>query len=694
MSNDAVSQEIRQADENRYNPRKKFFFAVLIFLAALFVTVALIIGHFGSRYATLSILDQQRELEQTLLDKNLDGIRVWRAELAEQAHFISSSEMFRLFIMDSKSLSREDLQKLADPETLHDPDEGLRSMAENYTYIQDLLRDFIKRRAWNDARILLEDGSQLVEPQFSTPLTAEQTELARHAAEGTRAIFGPIRQGEEGLVMDMADPLFDVLGAGSEPTVVGVLLLSVPMDKPLASFLGRGTLQDEALYPRIVFPAGDALAMALPRDGEVRLEKVTDLKRIEPLPFGHREGLAGQEEVYSIGGTPTGLNWLFVLEKPAIIIDDVISLQKKQIYGLGLVSALGVTLLLAWLMYTYRSRRYEADAMRYASLCKTINNQKMMLDSINASFTAGMALIDQYGRVLMSNPAFCAICGLPAIKPATPLLDTLPGDIAVKVIEDVNRVNLDGKSDSAEINMDRNGDRQIYRVTYYPYKDEEDKSGDSSGCVVILQDITRFRREAEIRRKQQEDLITALVRAVESVDPNLVGHSNKMAGIAGLLAKKLKMDENQEKTLSLAAKLSQVGKIDVPRELWTKTGKLTEEEMKEISRIPEHADRILGDLDFNLPVRETVGMISERVDGSGKPRGLLGDEITLPGKALAVVDAFIAMTSPRAWRKHPMSPQEAISQLASNAGFDQGVVAALAELDAEALAKIVRGGNA
>lgn len=676
------------AEKRLAAPKKSTVMGVVALCFVILAAIFLTISHLRVRYATQSILGQQHELEQTLLDKSLDSVRAWRNEVVEQARFISASEMFRLFIMDTRALAHDEIQKLPDPDTLHSPDEALRAMAEQYTYIQDLLHDFTRRRAWTDARILLPDGSQLVEPHFSPPLSEEQVELAREAVATGKSLFGPIRQTETGLVMDMADPLFEVLSAADTPAV-GVLLLTVPMDKPLLTFLGRGTDQGEALFPRIVYPVRNAFCMVIPRDGMLNIELADQVKGIAQLPFMLRTSLDGLEQVYSIGGVPTGLEWLLVLEKPAGEIDDVIATQKIQLYGLGLLAAVGFTLLFAWIWANYTSARYEADAKFYKNLYTRINNLKMMLESVNASFKAGLALIDAHDQVRMSNPTFREICGVMGdIPPTTKLAAVLPGSIVEKIQGDVSRVRLEGKSDSDDdVRLYKDGEELIFRVNFYPYFDEGSKS--ASGCVAIFQDITRFRRQAEIRRKQQENLISALVRAVESIDPNLVGHSDKMAGVSELLAQKMGMDAKSEKTLWLAAKLSQVGKIDVPRELWSKTGKLTEEERREIGRIPEHADRILGDLDFDLPVRETVGQIAERMDGTGKPRGVAGDAISAEARALAVVDAFIAMTSPRAWRKTPMSVEEAIAQLRGNPGFDQEMVRALGELDAARLAKIV-----
>ena len=677
--------------------RRVILGCILVFL----ILVALLVARFSVENATQATLAKQRDTQQTWLDKSLDAIRVWRNELVEQSRFISASEMFRLFVMDARELDADALSRIADPESLNSDDEAVRSLAEQLTYMQDLLKDFTRRRAWTNARVLRADGTPLVAPEFAQPLTDAQTGLVRRAGESGKAAFGPLRMTDSGLVMDMADPLFEVLGT-EEPQTVAVLLLSVPMDKPLAGFLARTGEHEETLLPRIVDQGPDGPVMALIKGGHVVLEPVTPtlVQELEPktIPFMRREALDGHGEVYSIGARPTILDWRFVLETPAAEVDSIISSQTIQNYVLFLACA-GVLWLFIALIYVRASNRaFEARNRVLMDKNATISKQKALLDSVNASLHAGLVLVDSQGRVKMANRAFASLAGLKDdIPPGTPLVELLPGKVAVQLLGDMAVVHDCGQSATVEVAMpplpgaadapaedgdEGDGGTRLFRVTLYPYTPEA-KKGDlaDTGCVATFQDITRFRRNAERARQRQLALITALVRAIESVDPNLTGHSDRMAGAADLVADELALDPREKETLGLAARLSQIGKIFVPRELLTKRDALTPEERQEVLRAPEYADRILHDLRFDLPVRETVREMGERMDGSGSPQGLRGEEISRAGRVLAVVNAFVAMTSPRAWRgDNGMDPAEAVRQLAQDLRFDQEVVAALARV--------------
>lgn len=700
----STDSQVSEGQPVRYKPRTKTLVGVALLCFILVGFIAWMLCDLRIQYASQSILARHRDIEQTWLDKSLDSIRVWRNELIDQARNISRSEMFRLFVMDARALSKEELEFLPLQETLHSPDDSLRSMAEQLNYIQDLLKDFTERAAWTDARILMPDGKTLAAPEFSIPLSEAQLDMAREAAQTGRPIFGPVRHDGKKLVMDMADPLHDVLSS-SDPSPVAVLLLTVPMDKPLATFLARQGEQTETLLPRIVNPDKGTLYMIFTRASSINIEPVNNgLKTIENQPFGRRLALDGSMDVYSMAGMPTSLDWLFVVETPATEIDERIHAQKVQIYGLGALASLGLALLAAWLWAGHTSRRHQADAIKFENLYRTINNQKMVLDSINASFHAGMVLIDSWGRVQISNPAFSEMCGKKSeIEKGTPLIKILPDKVALKILEDINQVTDAGKSASDEVHImqkDKAGqeENRLFRVTFYPYYSQVGgEKKQANGCVAIFQDITEFRRKAlaekqkaENERKKQEALIAAFVRAVESVDPNLLGHSDKMAGVANLLSAELQLAALEAETLDLAARLSQVGKIYVPRELLTKKGKLTPAELAELRKAPEHADKILHELHFELPVQQTVAMICEKIDGSGGPKGLKGSEISMAGRALAIVNAFIAMTSPRAWRgDEAMSISDAISNLRNNPGFDQEIVEALANIPQEEIRKII-----
>ena len=130
------------------------------------------------------------------------------------------------------------------------------------------------------------------------------------------------------------------------------------------------------------------------------------------------------------------------------------------------------------------------------------------------------------------------------------------------------------------------------------------------------------------------------------------------------------LSEDSRNTVVMGAQLSQIGKLFIPRELLTKSGKLTPEELAEVRKAPEHAARILENIDFDLPIARALHEMNENPDGSGYPRGLKGEEILSEARILAVLNAFCAMVSARSYREGK-SVQEALAELRNPARFDQ-----------------------
>lgn len=668
--------------------RTKAILAAGILAFIVIAAGAALLCHSYAEYEAQAILNRQRDVLQTLLDKTLDAIRVWRVELVNQARFISSSEMLRMFITDTRDLSPQELKTLSAPEALHSEDEDVRALAEQRVYIQDLLRDFVRRRSWSDARLISLSGQEILESQMAAPLDEAQKNLVERAKESKLAIFGPIRRVKDQFFMDMADPLFEVLG-NEDLKCVAVLLLSVPVEKPLKSFLGASAGQDEHIYPSIVDQTPHSTALISLSGNHLSLSTLDKPLPRESLAFGLRHGIgspqesANGQEVYSLGARPTLLDWLLILETPENVLNAIIHASTFKIYAIGALATLGLTLLVAFLFAHFTSRQHKARAAHLNNLYNMIRQQKLLLDGVNNSLEAGLLLVDDKGVIQMANPAFLEmVAGNFSSVEGLLLTDVLPGQTGIELVGNVRNVENSDQSKTVELTCPGKAGDRLYRVTLFPYHSEEGEAISSGrGCVAIFQDITQFRANAKKAAQRQEALLTAMDRAIESADPNLVGQSPKMAALCKLLAEQLGLDGAQQETLRIASLLSQVGKLFVPRELLLKQGNLTPEEKREVARAPEYADRILTDLHFDLPVRETVLEMGERMDGSG-PRGMKGDQISMAGRVLAAISAFVAMTSKRAWRKKGgMSPEEAIRLLRDDKRFDPRVTAALAKID-------------
>jgi HD-GYP domain-containing protein (c-di-GMP phosphodiesterase class II) len=134
------------------------------------------------------------------------------------------------------------------------------------------------------------------------------------------------------------------------------------------------------------------------------------------------------------------------------------------------------------------------------------------------------------------------------------------------------------------------------------------------------------------------------------------------------------------RVLALGGLLHDMGKLSVPTAVLTKPGPLDDAEFAEIRKHPEAGERLLRDLGGFAPsVLRLVLDHHERLDGSGYPRGLRGDELDLPTRILAICDVYDALVSDRVYRS-AWTPERALALLADETQFDAACVEALGRL--------------
>jgi putative two-component system response regulator len=151
----------------------------------------------------------------------------------------------------------------------------------------------------------------------------------------------------------------------------------------------------------------------------------------------------------------------------------------------------------------------------------------------------------------------------------------------------------------------------------------------------------------------ERDLILRLSKAVEYRDSETGAHVTRMSHYSALIAKELVMPDEYQEMMLLASPLHDVGKIGIPDSILLKHGYLTDDELVFMHRHPEIGERLLAGSESELVqlASEIAGAHHEKYDGSGYPRGLVGEKIPLSGRIVAVADVFDALTSTRPYKK-------------------------------------------
>jgi HD-GYP domain-containing protein (c-di-GMP phosphodiesterase class II) len=174
------------------------------------------------------------------------------------------------------------------------------------------------------------------------------------------------------------------------------------------------------------------------------------------------------------------------------------------------------------------------------------------------------------------------------------------------------------------------------------------------------------------------DAIRALTAAIDAKDPYTKGHSQRVSDISVAIATDMAMDKDFVHRIRIGSMLHDVGKIGISDRILRKPGGLTPEEYDEMKKHPLVGEQMLCRVRTLRSELAAVSEHHERLDGTGYPRGLRGEQISMIGRIVAVADAFDAMTSNRPYRE-AMSFEEAIRRLVARAGtkFDRRVIESL-----------------
>ncbi len=148
------------------------------------------------------------------------------------------------------------------------------------------------------------------------------------------------------------------------------------------------------------------------------------------------------------------------------------------------------------------------------------------------------------------------------------------------------------------------------------------------------------------------EMVTSLTGAIDAKDPYTKGHSTSVSRYSEALARAINLPEEEVQRIALGAQLHDVGKIGIPENVLRKTDKLSDEEWEIMKQHPTiGAEKVLAP---NPGLRDLIPMVKyhhEKIDGTGYPMGLKGDEIPLEARIISVADAFHALVSDRPYRK-------------------------------------------
>lgn len=180
--------------------------------------------------------------------------------------------------------------------------------------------------------------------------------------------------------------------------------------------------------------------------------------------------------------------------------------------------------------------------------------------------------------------------------------------------------------------------------------------------------------------RHAENALQRLLGRFQTDQPDTFAHASAVEALSVDVAKRLRVREPLLGALRLGAFLHDIGKLEVPRRILRKPGPLTTREWARIRRHPVAGVRLLSPIIRSEEALAIVRFHHERWDGTGYPHGLVGNEIPLSARIVAVTDAFYAMSEARSYQR-PLSREQALLELQGNAGgqFDPDCVEAVCE---------------
>jgi len=276
----------------------------------------------------------------------------------------------------------------------------------------------------------------------------------------------------------------------------------------------------------------------------------------------------------------------------------------------------------------------------------------------------------------MANQAMARILGYDAPEELLDAQSDLARRIYVnpedrtKVIEQVQR---EGVVRGQEIQFYRRDGRKIWiSRTMRIVRDDQNNEPYLEG---IVEDITEKKESVDRLRKALGGTVQAIASVVETKDPYTAGHQRRVADLARAMGTEMHLSSDQIEGLRMAGIIHDIGKISVPAEILSTPRRLTAIEFSLIKMHAQSGFDILKDVDFPWPIARMVLEHHERMDGSGYPNGLTGNDILLESRVLAVADVVEAMATHRPYRP-ALGLEAALEEINSKKGilYDPQVV--------------------
>ena len=508
--------------------------------------------------------------------------------------------------------------------------------------------------------VLDPQGRLLAATSGMPPIEGALAEFLQRTPPTERGLLDLHRGTHDRLALGFLAPvLADASEEEGSGTVIARLLALRPVDAGVLAILRQPGLTARTAETYLIRRSGNRVEYLSPLlDGSEPLTKrlavdtadLIDVAALEQPGRFHRGRHYAFKDSFAVSRRVPGTDWVLVHRigaAEALAASD--ARRMALISGLTLLVVLiGTALVLVWLYAT--SRRVAEIAECYRLSSERFERLSSFLDILTDSQPNPILVVDADNRITYANQRLAELSGHAHDALVGRALTEVLGQDAGGLYGAVNRRVLESGAPQVEIASlrDERGGERVWRSHHSPFAAATDAL--ESAVLVTIEDLTNLMHERTRRERNTQQLIDTLVGLVDERDPDAAHQSRYVVQVARAIAEDLGFDRSQIETAEQAARLVNIGKIRIPRSLLVKSGSLTDQELKRVREALDAGPELLRDIEFDGPVLETLAQINEWVDGSGRPRGLKGDEILPTAQVVALANAFVALISPRSFR--------------------------------------------
>ena len=655
-------------------------------LLTIALSIILLVG--GSHLLIRSLLLQEHREDygawkvmlESLADTKANTIHVW---LSDQFSIISQLAKNPSLILYSQQLMEEN--------------HGTEPERAELVYLRNLIittaerHDFVPSQASASIQANLtlsaDNGLALFDsklrqiaatPGFSYPTDSLTSKAMEAMQSGQPALLDIILHNGRP-VLGFITPFSGLRVKGDSPSAIGIVMGYKNLEKtifPTLTARSTNTKEESFLIQRdgevisFLSPLSDGTP-ALGRHTQNKGEQVVVYASAHPGAFNERPDHNGINVLFTsrtIMGTP----WILIqqIEADAALTESKAHLQ-SIVFSITL-STLLVSALMVAAWWHGASVKQKTLTDKLQARTEQLEAKTTLLDAINNNIKDLIILVDPNGVCLFANASLARLVNAVPVDLIGKSLANIFGAAQAKILNDAISQTLGNEITTVmPITLDfLSPPRQFHAIIT--------SINGPKGILLALHDITEVTMHQRRESLLFQQLVRVLMRAIDLHDPYSANHSAKTAALAMAMGRAMRLSAEEMVTIEIAANLCNLGKLSIPRDVLTKESALTQKERCLIRQESQYAAQMLNDLEFPGPLQQTIIQKHEYLDGSGHPFHLKGDDIIITARVVAVANAFIGMTSPRAYRDR-LENQIALSKIMQDCDskYDRKAVAAL-----------------